>query len=110
MSDELGRELGLGIGSCDPIGIVTVGGTSLVGRLIPAVPLQLGSRSYSWGVYSGPMTDRLILGFDFLSTYKCIIDLDSNFLVVWGGRLAGPVSTAWGVPSVAGETSRPLPL
>ena len=76
MSDELGRELGLGIGSCDPIRIVTADGTSLGGRLTPAVPLQLGSRSYSWGVYSGPMTDRLILGLDFLSTYKCIIDLD----------------------------------
>ena len=90
MRDELSRELGLGIGSCDPIRIVTAGGTSLVGRLIPAAPLQLGSRSYSWGVYSGPMTDRLILGLDFLSTYKCIIDLDSAFLVVGGRWLSWP--------------------
>ena len=86
MSEELSRELGLGIGSCGPIRLVTADGTSLVGRLIPAVPLQLGSRSYSWGIYAGPMTDQLILGLDFLSTYRCIIDLDSNFLVVGGGR------------------------
>ena len=84
MSVELSRELGLGIGSCDPIRLVTADGASLVGRLIPAVPLQLGSRSYSWGIYAGPMADQLILGLDFLSTYGCIIDLDSNFLVVGG--------------------------
>ena len=84
MSEELSRELGLGIGSCDPIRLVTADGASLVGRLIPAVPLQLGSRSYSWGIYAGPITDQLILGLDFLSTYRCIIDLDSNFLVVGG--------------------------
>ena len=83
MSEELSRELG--IGSCDPIRLVTADGTSLVGRLIAAVPLQLGSRSYSWGIYAGPITDQLILGLDFLSTYRCIIDLDSNFLVVGGG-------------------------
>ena len=45
---------------------------------------QLGSRSYSWWIYAGPITDQLILGLDFLSTYGCIIDLDSNFLVVGG--------------------------
>ena len=84
MSEELSRKLGLGVGSCDPIRLVTADGTSLVGRLIPAVLLQLGSRSYSWGIYSGPITDQLILGLDFLSTYRCIIDLDSNFLVVGG--------------------------
>ena len=48
MSVELSRELGLGIGSCDPIRLVTADGTSLGGRLIPAVPPWLGSRSYSW--------------------------------------------------------------
>ena len=40
MSKELSRELGLGVGSCDPIRLVTADGTSLVGRLIPAVLLQ----------------------------------------------------------------------
>ena len=89
MSEELSRELGLGVGFCDPIRLVTADGTSLAGRLIPAVPLQLGSRSYSWGIYSGPITDQLILGLDFLSTYRCIIDLDSNFLVVGGGGYRG---------------------
>ena len=84
MSEELSRELGMGIGSCDPIRLVTADRTPLVGRLIPAVPLQLGSRSYSWGIYAGPITDQLILWLDFLSTYRCIIDLDSDFLVVGG--------------------------
>ena len=46
--------------------------------LAPVIPSD-------WGVYSGPITDRLILRLVFLSTYKCIIDLDSNFLVVGRG-------------------------
>lgn len=48
------------------------------------VPLQIGSKSYSWPFYVVPHDSPIILGWEFMKSTNCIIDFQSNGIVLDG--------------------------
>jgi hypothetical protein len=61
-------------------------GSGMMGQILKGINLTLGSKTYKWDVIVAPITDKCILGLDFLKAHNCSLDLEDNSLRI-GNKL-----------------------
>ena len=65
--------------------------SQMVAKRAVRVPLSIGSQAYIWDIYVAPLTDKCILGIDFLRSHGGEISLKRNTLTLDESQVRGRV-------------------
>ncbi len=57
-------------------------GSDMMRQVARGVDIRSGDNSYDWDIVIAPISDKCILGLDFLKAHKCYLDLEENSLRV----------------------------
>ncbi len=57
-------------------------GSDMMRQVARGVDIRSGDNSYDWDIVIAPISDKCILGLDFLKAHKCYLDLEENTLRV----------------------------